>query len=361
MKLFYPFLSSFLIPLLILPPLQAQAPTPAAVPEGPGSVLHLILESQTTAAVNSQTAAGFMVEVTSADGHPVADVAVAFRLPDEEPTGTFPDGLHASVAYTNASGQAHSPAIHWGSVSGSASLRITAVKGPLHAGLLLAETIQAAANSPAANSVAASTTATNPRTPGTPSISAPQVVVVLVPSPTLPDPPAVTTLPAAEPPALHPGVVEPGIAKPMPKIGDVTKSGASPAPVAPKPEVSITNTPEVHPHSNKKWLILAVIAVGAGVGVALAMKGKGSTPAAAATRGGGAYRYSYCDCGSLAGGYETLLCFPSCLLRSAARPGRRTQRGLGAFCRPCVCRPRYTGQFAGGQSALDFRRRAELF
>jgi hypothetical protein len=266
MKLLYPFLCSFLTLLLILPPLQAQAPAP-----DPGAVLHLAFKSETTATVNTQTASGFIVQVTGADGRPVSEAAVAFRLPDDEPTGTFPGGLHAIVVYTNASGQARSPAIQWGAVDGSMSIRITAAKEPLHAGLLVAGTLQ-----PNAKSATANPTASNPRTPGTPGISAPQVVVVPVPGPALPNPPAVAT-PVAEPPALHPG-----IAKPAPKISDVTKSGASPAPIAPKPEVSITNTPQLHPHSNKKWLIIAVIAVGAGVGAALAMKGKSSTPAAAA-------------------------------------------------------------------------------
>jgi hypothetical protein len=268
MKLLSPFLSLFLIPLIITLPLPAQTSAPE-----PGSlVLRLLPKSPATVSVSSQTASGFTVEVTSADGHPVSDAAVAFRLPEDEPTGTFPDGLHAAVVYTNASGQAHSPAVHWGAVPGSASVRITAVKGPLHAGLLVAETLQATTNPTAANSHAA-----NPLTPGTLPISAPQVVVVSVPNPTIPNPPAVTA-PPVDPPALHPGV-----GKPVPKIADTTRSGASPAPVAPKPEVSITNAPEIHPHSNKKWLILAVIAVGAGVGVALAMKGKGPTTAAATT------------------------------------------------------------------------------
>jgi hypothetical protein len=262
MKLLSPVLSLFLIPLLVILPLQAQLPAP----DPAGSALRVLLKSQTAAVANSQAAAGFVVEVTDAKGAPVRDAAVAFRLPDAGVTGTFADGLHAAVVYTDAAGQAHSPAVHWGAEPGSASLRITAVKGPLHAGLLLEEAVQLEAN---------------PATSSAPPISTPQVVVVSVPSaPVLQAP--VPIPPTSDPPLLSPlapAMAKPAVSKPL----AVANSGASPAPVpVPVPVVSITNTPNTRVRSNKKWMILAVIAVGAGVGVALAMKGKGTTTTAPA-------------------------------------------------------------------------------
>jgi hypothetical protein len=167
MKLLSRFLSLFLIPLLIILPLQAQLPAP----EPANPVLRLLLKSATTAAVNSPAASGFLVEVTDAKGAPVLDAAVYFRLPDEGVTGTFADGSHAAVAYTDAAGLAHSPALRWGATPGSANVRITAAKGPLHAGLLVEEVLQSAAN---------------PRVPGSLPISAPQVVIVSVPNPISP-------------------------------------------------------------------------------------------------------------------------------------------------------------------------------
>ncbi|HEY1948073.1 MAG TPA: hypothetical protein VGG97_13760 [Bryobacteraceae bacterium] len=260
MKLLSRFLSLFLIPLLIVLPLQAQLPAP----EPANPALRLLLKSATTAVVNSPAASGFLVEVTDAKGAPVLDAAVYFRLPDEGVTGTFADGSHAAVAYTDATGQAYSPALRWGATPGSANVRITAAKGPLHAGLLVEEILQSAPN---------------PRVPGALPISAPQLVIVSVPNPILPSP-AVANPAAPDAPAFHPAIPDAAVSKPA----NITKSGAAPAPVVkPEPAVSITNTPDVHPHSNKKWLILALIGVGAGVGAALAMKGKGSTPATAAT------------------------------------------------------------------------------
>jgi hypothetical protein len=259
MKLLSQFLSLSLIPLLVFLPLQAQT----AAPESADSGLRVLLKSKTTALVNSQFS-GFVVEVTNAKGGPVSDAAVAFRLSDDGATGAFADGSHAAVIYTDAAGQARSPAVRWGATPGSASLRITAVKGPLHAGLLVDEILQPVAN---------------PLVPGTLPISAPQVVVVPVPNPTVPNAPAVSPQ-LSDPPVLHPTVSTPTTSKPT----ELTKSGASPAPI-PKlePAISIVNKPEVHPHNNKKWLILALIGVGAGVGAALAMKGKGATPAATAS------------------------------------------------------------------------------
>jgi hypothetical protein len=265
MKLLSPVLSLFLIPLLVVLPLQAQLPAP----EPGASALHVLLRGQTTAKANADAAEGLVVEVTDDKGSGVPDAAVAFRLPDAGATGTFTDGSHAAVVYTDAAGQAHSPAIRWSATPGAANLRITAAKGALHAGLLLEEIIQPVQTE----------AITKPPAPGTLPIAAPQVVVVSVPNPVLPNSPAPGRL-VSDQPLLSPSAPGPAASNPP----AVTKSGASPAPApVPTPVVSITNKPDVHSHSNKKWLLLALIGVGAGVGVALAMKGKGAAPAATTT------------------------------------------------------------------------------
>jgi hypothetical protein len=230
-----PVLSLFLIPLLVGLPLNAQLP-----PSGPAPALQVrFIESPTNADV------AFNVEVIDAKGLPVANAAVAFRLPDSGATGTFTDGSHAAVIYSDAAGHARSPAVSWGSTPGSANLRITVVKGDLHAGLL----VEGIAATPAAVVKKDATKDTVSRTPSR--------SVVVVKSPPTPG----TLASSAPKPAV---------------------SGASPAPAPPaslEPTVSIVTVPNSRPHSNKKWLIIAIVAVGAGVGAAVALKGKG-TPAA---------------------------------------------------------------------------------
>jgi hypothetical protein len=67
-----------------------------------------------------------VVRVTDASGAPVAGATVSFRLPSEGPTGTFPSGLRSESLLSDRDGKAGVSGIRWGSVSGSASVRVTA-------------------------------------------------------------------------------------------------------------------------------------------------------------------------------------------------------------------------------------------
>ncbi|HMF76307.1 MAG TPA: hypothetical protein VK604_11650 [Bryobacteraceae bacterium] len=258
MKLLSPVLSFFLIPLLVVLPLQAQLPAPAAADSTSAFQLRLVESTK-------GAASAFTVEVTDSQGRPVPDAAVAFRLPDAGPSGTFPGGEHAAVVYTDATGRARSPGIQWGATAGSVTLRITAAKAGLHAGLLVEETVGPAhAVAGVSNSKAADASVPNGQT----------LLVV----------PGNNAVAAATPetdPAKYPRA--PGTLTGIPAKPSLSaKSGAAPAPVhVPEPVVSVVNTPKPSSHGNKKWLIMAIIAVGAGVGVAMAMKGKGAAPAAA--------------------------------------------------------------------------------
>jgi hypothetical protein len=186
-----------------------------------------LVESDAGVPVNSRSVKGFVVEVTDATGATVPEAAVAFRLAESGPTGTFADGSHAAVAYTDAAGRARMPGILWGNSAGAAELRITAAKGSAHAGLLLQQ-----------------------------------------------------ALTSTGVPLVQPGTLK--TSAPSPAIVVTARSGAS-TPVTPaaapkvEPAVTITNASPGHaPHSNKKWLIIALVAVGAGAGAAFAFKGKGS-------------------------------------------------------------------------------------
>src|SRR5690348_2295931 len=130
MKFFSSLVSTVLIPLITVLPIRAQLlPAPA----GAEATLQLrVLES---------SGSRFLVEVTDAAAAPIAGAAVAFRLPDSDPIGTFADGSHAAVVYTDTNGRAGVEGIHWNRTSGVATVRITAAKGGAHAGLILDQAI----------------------------------------------------------------------------------------------------------------------------------------------------------------------------------------------------------------------------
>jgi hypothetical protein len=248
-----------LIALIAVSPIGAQLP-PDTIAASTAPTLQLrMVESDAGDAgvpVSSHSGKGFVVEVTDSTGATVPEAAVAFRLPEGGPTGTFADGSHASVTYTDAAGRARISGILWGNTAGAAELRITAAKGPAHAGLLLQQTL---------TPLSAAPTPATPVQPGTLKASAPKSVN----------------------PAINPAV--------NPMIVVTARSGAS-APVTqavlpkdgpkegPKdqPAVTITNASPGHQPHSKKWLIIALVAVGAGAGAAFAFQGKGS-PATPAT------------------------------------------------------------------------------
>lgn len=265
MRYLTPLLSFVLIPLLITAPLSAQI-----IENSGGSAdstasqdlkIRVIAGNTGSASVNSQAATGFTVEVIGADGAAVADAAVALRVPDMEPTGVFPDGSHAVVGYTDQSGHAHLPAVKWGGTPGVVAIRVTAVKGTAHAGILVEEKLLAASGSGADSQSAAS------RLIGPPDPSNGL-------EPLLPAPAQVKPTAAAAP-----------IAQSTSNTSAPTHALTPPAP-APKPEPSVSVTSSVPPgsqaHSHKKWIIIAAIAAGAGAGVAFAGRGKSSSSSSAA-------------------------------------------------------------------------------
>ena len=73
-------------------------------------------------------------KMTDPEGAPVADAAVTFRLPEDEPSGTFANGSRVSVVSTDTSGRALVGGIRW-IASGTVSVRVTATEGTAHAGI----------------------------------------------------------------------------------------------------------------------------------------------------------------------------------------------------------------------------------
>jgi hypothetical protein len=267
MRLFFQLVSILLSPLLAAGPLAAQAPVSDQLQ------LRVADSDGTAARAGSHTVKSFAIQVTDASGSGVADAAVVLHLPDTAATGTFPDGSHATVAYTDQTGVAHFPAIQWGAAPGAAALRVTATKGAARAGMLLDQTLTA------------ETLVT---------VKAPPAEIVKTDPPrpngtdTTPDLAPKTQASAAS--ANAPARV------PQPGTPEQTDRLPSPRAVSPgAPSVSVVNgltKEKIHSGSSRtKWIIIAAIAVGAGAGIAMAGKGKsssssGSTPTGPTIGGG---------------------------------------------------------------------------
>jgi hypothetical protein len=235
------------------------APALAPPPEAGLAQLHVVENDGAETAAGSQSIKGITVEVSDASGGAVADAAVTVRLPDSGATGTFADGTHSTVAYTDIKGRAEITGIQWSSVAGSVPMRITATQGTSHAGVLLEKmlTQPVAAAPPASEAVQ--------------SADVPEVKEMLANMPPAPSSPF--DMPVAKSGAS--GVTpQPG----TPAHAALPNSTAQTQP----PSVSVTTTGATgyHPHHGKgKWIIAAVVAAGAG-GAMMAMHGKASAPAA---------------------------------------------------------------------------------
>ena len=240
-------LSILLTPVLASVPIWAE--TPAIQPpanDTEASALELrVVQSDEGALVNSPSSKGFTVEVTNGHGAPVSEVAVAFRLPDSGPTGTFADGSHARVVYTDLSGRASVSGLQWGAFAGTVEIHVTAVKGTLHSALSISTSL-AGQNDNALVQPAASS--------NKPAITQPGVTAS----------------------SVKPAIAQSGASGPA--IQPVQTSASSD-----EPTVSITNEPGANTgagsNNKKKWLLIAAVGVGAGVGAALAFHGGGSSTA----------------------------------------------------------------------------------
>ena len=67
-----------------------------------------------------------VVEVQDGNGMPVAGAAVAFFLPAQGPTGTFPNGTPTLTVITNAQGRAAAGGIRLTGATGQMQIRVTA-------------------------------------------------------------------------------------------------------------------------------------------------------------------------------------------------------------------------------------------
>lgn len=300
-----PFVSLILTPILTFSPLWAQ--TPAAIVNSPAGdaaaaqtlQVRLVDSESSQTQIGSKTVEGFTVRVTDPAGAVVPNAAVAFRLPDSGATGTFADGAHSAVVYTDTAGRAHVANIQWATAPGVVDMRVTANKGTTHGDMSIEETLLATA-------AAAAPSASEPL------LAAPPISTTVV---TVPPPAAAITTPATpSAPAqrataqtiaksigssqITPGQIAPaqiatvqirstqvapaqqGTSASAAPSTQVANSGAAPQA---EPSVSVSSAPPGQaPHSSHaKWFILLAVVAGAGAGVAMVGKGKGSSSAAA--------------------------------------------------------------------------------
>ncbi len=294
MRFLSPLFSILLAPLLAVTPVMAQMPASTAQGDvlAPSSLQLRIPGSETrTASAGSRSAQGITVEVSDGSGAHVANAVVVFRLPDSGPSASFGDGSLTAVAYTDANGRAQVSDIHWGSTPGLVDIRVTAVKGTTHAGLLLEQTLTAAPGSqsipaapmrvPESPSAAIEAPAQGPPTPGkmdegkrTPGVTVEHPLSHS--RATAKDDAPVT----AQPIPVSSALADDDSPDANVPIRHMARTGADEAEV---PRVSISSAGRASSggHSKAKWLI--AIAVAAGAGAALAMTHSGSSSGSSAS------------------------------------------------------------------------------
>lgn len=208
-----------------------------------------------TLPAGSRSQKGYTVEVTDGSGKPVSDAAVACRLPEAAPTGTFSDGSHSAVVFTGPDGRADISGIRWGSAAGTVAMRVTANKGIAHAGMLVEQMLASAATLAAPTAMAAAPARIAAR-------AVPEVTVIHRGRP-VPGSLARPEAPREEAATMA-----------RPAIGEVAATEQI-------PQVSITKAPanaNIAHSSKKKWIILAILAGAAAGAAGFAAKGKSSSP-----------------------------------------------------------------------------------
>lgn len=105
-----------------------------------------VMEGEGTVyAPGSRATRGVTIEITDETGRPLPGVSVSFQLPGEGPSGEFMNGNRTEIATTQADGRATVWGMRWNKVPGTVSIRITAAKDGVRAGMVSTQYIDAAA------------------------------------------------------------------------------------------------------------------------------------------------------------------------------------------------------------------------
>jgi hypothetical protein len=243
-------LSGLLIFLLVCAPLLAGHTIPEHALQ-----LQVVTGGTTPQFADHKQTQDICVRVVDERNQVVAGVAVTFQLPDQEVNASFSSGKQNLLVSTDSRGLASATGIRWGAVAGIIPIRVTAVAGSAHAGLIIRQEL----------------------------VWPPEPTAIALISPTVPTPLA------AHPPA--PGALaapaESGTSKALPAATNVeivtARSGAiAKVPESETPAVDISSSGKGGSTSKKKWLLLA-LAAGAAGGVAVAFLSKKSSTATSAS------------------------------------------------------------------------------
>jgi hypothetical protein len=101
--------------------------------------IHILEGDSAVHGVSTRANRPLTVQITDETGRPVEGVAVNFRLPAEEPSGSFANGLQTDVQVTGPDGRVSIPMIQWGSTAGPLRIRVTAAKGEARAGIYVSQ------------------------------------------------------------------------------------------------------------------------------------------------------------------------------------------------------------------------------
>jgi hypothetical protein len=84
----------------------------------------------------SRSARLLTVEVSDETGRPVPNAVVSFHLPEEGPSGVFPNGLRTEVVTGDERGRASLRRLRWNRTAGRLQIRIIASKEQARAGIV---------------------------------------------------------------------------------------------------------------------------------------------------------------------------------------------------------------------------------
>ncbi len=251
MAVFSRLLSGLLIFLLVCAPLLAGQTIPEHALQ-----LQVVTGGTTPQFADRKQTHDICVRVVDERNQVVPGVAVTFQLPDQDVNASFSSGKQNLLVSTDSRGLASATGIRWGAVAGIVPIRVTAVAGSSHAGLIIRQEL----------------------------VWPPEPAAIALISPAAAPPPLATHPPA--PGALAAPAV-PGTSKALPAANNVeivtARSGAiAKVPESETPAVDISSSGKGGSNSKKKWLLLA-LAAGAAGGVAVAFLSKKSSTATSAS------------------------------------------------------------------------------
>lgn len=149
--------------LLAVPSFVRPAPPPANTPSPLVLEIQIVEGDGEVHVAGSRARLPLTVRVIDQLGRPVGGAVVSFLMPRDGPGGVFASGLSTEVLTTGGDGKASVHKILWGNRTGTARIRITAMKGRARAGIISNQHIEAPAEASDAESAAHSYSVSKPK------------------------------------------------------------------------------------------------------------------------------------------------------------------------------------------------------